>query len=82
MEKTYKNMAGQKTIALQDINLEVKEGEFISIIGPSGCGKSTLLKIVSGLDNPTGGKIEFNENLSYSSIELLGLINPCESRFI
>lgn len=66
MEKTYKNMAGQKTIALQDINLEVKEGEFISIIGPSGCGKSTLLKIVSGLDNPTGGKIEFNENFDLS----------------
>ncbi|MEE1475262.1 ABC transporter ATP-binding protein [Fusobacterium sp.] len=66
MEKTYKNMAGQKTIALQNINLEVKEGEFISIIGPSGCGKSTLLKIVSGLDNPTGGKIEFNENFDLS----------------
>ena len=51
-----------ETVALNHVNLEVKEGEFISIIGPSGCGKSTLLKIVSGLDNPTGGKIEFNEN--------------------
>lgn len=66
MEKKYKNMAGETITALQDINLEIKEGEFISIIGPSGCGKSTLLKIVSGLDTPTGGTIDFNNSTDLS----------------
>jgi len=42
---------------LQDISLEVEEGEFICIVGPSGCGKSTLLNLVSGLDTPSEGTI-------------------------
>ena len=44
-------------VALQDINLKVKSGEFISIVGPSGCGKSTLLDILAGLAQPTSGSI-------------------------
>jgi len=43
--------------ALQDINLEVKKGEFMVIVGPSGCGKSTLLDLLGGLTKPTSGKI-------------------------
>lgn len=43
---------------LQDINLEVARGEFLSLIGPSGCGKSTLLRLIGGLMEPTSGKIE------------------------
>ncbi|KRE07917.1 ABC transporter ATP-binding protein [Bacillus sp. Root239] len=43
--------------ALQDINLEVKTGEFMVIVGPSGCGKSTLLDLLGGLTKPTSGKI-------------------------
>ncbi len=43
--------------ALKGINLEVKDGEFVSLIGPSGCGKSTLLKVVSDLMRPTGGQV-------------------------
>ena len=66
MDKKYKNMAGETITALQNINLEIEEGEFISIIGPSGCGKSTLLKIISGLDKPTDGKIEFNNKFDLS----------------
>ncbi len=42
---------------LEDINIDVNEGEFISILGPSGCGKSTLLKIISGLERETEGEI-------------------------
>ncbi len=48
-----------ETTALNNVNLEVKEGEFVSIMGPSGCGKSTLLNILGLLDNPTKGEFHF-----------------------
>jgi len=44
-------------LAIQNFNLEVKEGEFVCIVGPSGCGKSTFLRILSGLIEPTSGEI-------------------------
>ena len=48
------------TTALQDIDLEVEHGEFISLIGPSGCGKSTLLRIIGDLIEPSRGEIQVN----------------------
>ena len=45
-----------ETIALNGVNIEVKDGEFVAIMGPSGCGKSTLLNILGMLDSPTEGK--------------------------
>jgi len=51
-----------ETQALENVNLTVEKGEFISIMGPSGCGKSTLLNIIGLLDNPTSGTIEINQN--------------------
>ena len=47
-----------ETQALENVNIEVKKGEFLSIMGPSGCGKSTLLNIMGLLDKPTDGTIE------------------------
>ena len=50
---------GDETInALAGINLEISQGEFLSVVGPSGSGKSTLLNIIGGLDSPTSGRIE------------------------
>lgn len=49
-----------ETMALENVNLNVERGEFLSIMGPSGCGKSTLLNIIGLLDNPTTGTIEIN----------------------
>jgi putative ABC transport system ATP-binding protein len=48
-----------ETLALNNVNLNVEEGEFVAIMGPSGCGKSTLLNIVGMLDNPTEGRYQF-----------------------
>lgn len=52
--------ATSKTIALDNINLEVYKGEFVGIMGPSGSGKTTLLNIVSTIDNPSKGLVELN----------------------
>ena len=49
-----------ETWALQNVSLEVKEGEFVAIMGPSGCGKSTLLNILGLIDNPTEGTYLLN----------------------
>ena len=49
-----------ETLALENGNLDVAKGEFVSIMGPSGCGKSTLLNIMGLLDAPSSGKIEIN----------------------
>lgn len=52
----YQSLNGEIN-ALEGINLDVLEGEFVSIVGPSGCGKSTLLSIISGLISPTEGEV-------------------------
>ena len=57
-----------ETTALNEVDVEIKPGEFVSIMGPSGCGKSTLLNILGLIDNPSGGKYHFldHEVSSYS----------------
>lgn len=54
---SYRTQDGPRLLALDDINLEVRSGEFVCIVGPSGCGKSTLLHLVAGLQAPTSGEI-------------------------
>ena len=58
LQKIFKTEEVQ-TLALNDVNIEVKEGEFVAIMGPSGCGKSTLLNMIGLLDNPTSGELWF-----------------------
>ncbi len=56
LNKTYRTDEIE-TIALENVNIEVNKGEFISVMGPSGCGKSTLLNIIGLLDTPTSGTV-------------------------
>ncbi|HBH1341720.1 ABC transporter ATP-binding protein [Clostridioides difficile] len=58
-----------KVIALNNVNLEINSGEFVSVIGPSGSGKSTLLHILSGLDNPTSGQVLLDDKDIYKHTE-------------
>ena len=61
--------------ALSDINLEIKENEFVSLLGPSGCGKTTLLRLISGLNLPSGGEIVVNNK------QVTGPIDNCSMMF-
>ncbi|MFT8889505.1 MAG: ABC transporter ATP-binding protein [Ethanoligenens sp.] len=54
---TYTGKNGEPISALQNINMEIQEGEFISLLGPSGCGKTTLLRLLADLLQPTSGSI-------------------------
>jgi NitT/TauT family transport system ATP-binding protein len=58
LSKTYFDpYAGTHVTAVHDVSLEVKEGEFVSIVGPSGCGKTTILNMIAGFIPITGGEI-------------------------
>lgn len=59
LQKTFQTEEVQ-TLALNQVNMTVNEGEFVAIMGPSGCGKSTLLNILGLLDNPTNGEYYLN----------------------
>ncbi|MDG2456396.1 MAG: ABC transporter ATP-binding protein [SAR86 cluster bacterium] len=60
VNKTYKR--GEETlVVLDDLSLEVQQGDFLALMGPSGSGKSTLLNLIGGLDTPTSGEIVVNE---------------------
>jgi len=61
LEKIYRTDAIE-TAALSDINLDIKKGEFVSVMGPSGCGKSTLLNMMGLLDIPSKGMVEVDNN--------------------
>ena len=64
-----------ETVALENVNLEVQQGEFLSIMGPSGCGKSTLLNIAGLLDQPTEGRVILDD------IETVAMRNGELARF-
>lgn len=62
VNKSFESASGQKHVAIRDVNLEIAEREFISIIGHSGCGKSTLLRMIAGLESCEEGIIELEGN--------------------
>ncbi len=71
--KTYGSTRGPVT-ALTDVDIDVREGEFVSLLGPSGCGKSTLLRCIAGLDHPTAGTISVRGRVVDRPSERLGMV--------
>ena len=61
LNKTFKTKGNIEVNALKDINLEVKENDFICIVGPSGCGKSTMLRIIASLETSTEGHVTYKD---------------------
>ncbi len=74
LTKVYRT-AEVETTALNQVNVDIAEGEFVAIMGPSGCGKSTLLNIIGMLDGPSSGKYHFrgDEVATYSEARLARL---------
>ena len=63
LTKVFENKkAGRKVIAVNDLNVEIPSGQLIGLLGPSGCGKSTTLFMLSGLEQPSSGRIYFGDN--------------------
>ena len=60
LNKTYKTKQGTEKKALENINLQIKQGSFFGLLGPNGAGKSTLINIIAGITNKTSGEIEIN----------------------
>ena len=82
IEKFYSNKI-IKTYVLRNVNLEIEEGEFVSVMGPSGSGKSTLLNIIGMLDTPSGGEyFFFNEPVHKMSEKKLSELHKVYIGFV
>ena len=62
LESVRKEFAGG-VVAVNDLNLEIEQGEFVALVGPSGCGKTTTLRMVAGLEEITSGEITINDRV-------------------
>src|SRR5579875_2572135 len=62
---TYRTAAGEHQ-AVKGVSLEIKQGQFYTLLGPSGCGKTTILRCVAGLEHPDGGEIVIGDQTVYS----------------
>jgi NitT/TauT family transport system ATP-binding protein len=61
IKKAFGNTSKTQNVAIADVNLKVRSGEFLAIVGPSGCGKSTLLQIAAGLIQASSGRVRFDD---------------------
>src|SRR5437899_3002464 len=66
---SYKTTNGTRLLAIDNIDLKVRAGEFLCIVGPSGCGRSTLLHLIAGLHKPTSGHAQRTRDLLHDDLE-------------
>lgn len=76
----YQSMEGE-IAALENVSLDIHEGEFISIVGPSGCGKSTLLNIIAGLIKPSQGKVLIKNKVVVGPTSMVGYMPQRDQLF-
>ena len=74
LSKTYTTSHGDVVKALEGINFEVKDGEFVCLVGKSGCGKTTLLRIIAGLEQPSAGEVLIDKKLVGRPDPLVGMV--------
>ncbi len=72
--KVYNENETNELIVIKNLNLEIKENEFLCIVGPSGCGKSTLLRILAGLELPTEGEIFYRGKVLNKPTKDIGMV--------
>ncbi|PKM48059.1 MAG: ABC transporter ATP-binding protein [Firmicutes bacterium HGW-Firmicutes-8] len=77
--KTFISKDGRKVEALKDVNLSIKQGEFVSIVGPSGCGKTTLLRILAGLLKYDSGQLLINDSVQKKTNNGIGYMSQADS---
>lgn len=83
VDNVYKNFQNDKIKVLKGVNLEIKPGEFVSLMGASGSGKSTLLYLIGGLDQPTSGEVKIdNKNISKMNDTKMSKLRRKEIGFI
>lgn len=73
LTKRFKRIGGEQVNAIDDLSLQIRQGEFLVLVGPSGCGKTTLLRCLAGLETPDEGTIIFGGKTVFSSTERTNL---------
>lgn len=81
VKKVYEDASGNPVEAIKGIDLNIEDGEFVSIVGPSGCGKSTLLEIVAGLQRQTSGDVFIGDNPVTGTSRDIGVVFQDASLF-
>ncbi|MDO9526153.1 MAG: ABC transporter ATP-binding protein, partial [Gemmobacter sp.] len=80
MNKTFKRANGESLKAIDDVSIDIHQGELVVLLGPSGCGKTTLLRAVAGLETPDSGSIRLGGRDLFDSET--GLVLPPEARHV